>query len=134
MLSGGVKNSQEMLPMESLLVVFSPFDISPSFFLDTCADVNHAKRLLGYKSSVTFEEGIKRTVEWYNSPDAVIARDEEELEREKAEKTTAKKKEGKKEEKAAGDEDDKKRRKLSIKNIEEDDKYYPTDGTYYPLY
>lgn len=115
------------------LATFSPFDTSPSF-LDTCADVNHAKRLLGYKSSVTFEEGIKRTVEWYNSPDAVIARDEEELEKEKAEKTTAKKKEGKKEEKAAGDEDDKKRRKLSIKNIDEDDKYYPTDGTYYPLY
>ena len=133
MLSGGVKNSQEMLPMESLLVVFSPFDISPSFFLDTCADVNHAKRLLGYKSSVTFEEGIKRTVEWYNSPDAVIARDEEELEKEKAEKT-GKKKVGKKEEKNAVDEDDKKRRKLSTKNIGVEDKYYPTDGTYYPLY
>ena len=122
-----------MLPMESLLVVFSPFDISPSFFLDTCADVNHAKRLLGYKSSVTFEEGIKRTVEWYNSPDAVIARDEEELEKEKAEKT-GKKKVGKKEEKNAVDEDDKKRRKLSTKNIGVEDKYYPTDGTYYPLY
>ena len=133
MLSGGVKNSQEMLPMESLLVVFSPFDISPSFFLDTCADVNHAKRLLGYKSSVTFEEGIKRTVEWYNSPDAVIARDEEELEKEKAEKT-GKKKVGKKEEKNAVDEDDEKRRKLSTKNIGVEDKYYPTDGTYYPLY
>ena len=134
MLSGGVKYTQEMLSMESLVhvVIFSPFDVSPSFFLDTCADVNHAKRLLGYKSSVTFEEGIKRTVEWYNSPDAVIARDEEELEKEKAEKTE--KKVGKKEEKNAVDEDDKKRRKLSTKNIGVEDKYYPTDGTYYPLY
>ena len=61
----------------------------------TCADVNHAKRLLGYKSSVPFEEGIKRTVKWYNSPDAVIARDEEgdgeERRREKAKAKKAKK-------------------------------------------
>lgn len=99
--------------------------------VDTCADVNHAKRLLGYKSSVTFKEGIKRTVEWYNSPGAVIARDEEELEREK-EKKTATKKKGKTEEKT--DKDGKKRRKLSIKSLDEEDKYYPTDGTFYPLY
>jgi UDP-glucuronate 4-epimerase len=32
----------------------------------TCADVRKAKRKLGYKASVSFEEGIKRTVEWYN--------------------------------------------------------------------
>jgi UDP-glucuronate 4-epimerase len=32
----------------------------------TCADVNKATRLLGYKSKVPFEEGIRRTVEWYN--------------------------------------------------------------------
>ena len=101
--------------------------------VDTCADVNHAKRLLGYKSAVTFEEGIKRTVDWYNSPGAVIARDEEELEREK-EKKTATKKKGKTEEKKT-DKDDKKRRKLSIKSLDdEEDKYYPTDGTFYPLY
>jgi outer membrane biosynthesis protein TonB len=31
----------------------------------TCADVRKAEKLLGYKSSVSFEEGIKRTVEWY---------------------------------------------------------------------
>jgi UDP-glucuronate 4-epimerase len=31
----------------------------------TCADVRKAQKLLGYKSSVPFEEGIKRTVEWY---------------------------------------------------------------------
>lgn len=33
----------------------------------TCADVTKAKQLLGYKSKVTFEEGIKRTAEWYKS-------------------------------------------------------------------
>merc|ERR1719410_261086 len=33
----------------------------------TCADVTKAKELLGYKSKVTFEEGIKRTAEWYKS-------------------------------------------------------------------
>jgi UDP-glucuronate 4-epimerase len=31
----------------------------------TCADMNKAQRLLGYTSTVPFEEGIKRTVEWY---------------------------------------------------------------------
>jgi UDP-glucuronate 4-epimerase len=32
----------------------------------TCADVNKATKLLGYKSKIPFEEGIRRTVEWYN--------------------------------------------------------------------
>lgn len=31
----------------------------------TCADVSKAERLLGYRSQVEFEEGIRRTVEWY---------------------------------------------------------------------
>lgn len=31
----------------------------------TCADVSKAQKLLGYKSSVTFEEGIRRTAKWY---------------------------------------------------------------------
>jgi UDP-glucuronate 4-epimerase len=31
----------------------------------TCADVRKAERLLGYKSKVQFEEGIRRTVKWY---------------------------------------------------------------------
>merc|ERR1719343_1251495 len=31
----------------------------------TCADVAKAKHLLGYQSTVTFEDGIKRTVDWY---------------------------------------------------------------------
>jgi len=32
----------------------------------TCADVRKARCLLGYKAKVSFEEGIKRTVQWYN--------------------------------------------------------------------
>jgi len=32
----------------------------------TCADVTKAYQLLGYKSTVPFEEGIRRTVKWYN--------------------------------------------------------------------
>eukprot|EP00590_Aulacoseira_subarctica_P010295 CAMPEP_0172429604 /NCGR_PEP_ID=MMETSP1064-20121228/51131_1 /TAXON_ID=202472 /ORGANISM="Aulacoseira subarctica , Strain CCAP 1002/5" /LENGTH=406 /DNA_ID=CAMNT_0013175139 /DNA_START=76 /DNA_END=1296 /DNA_ORIENTATION=+ len=31
----------------------------------TCADVRKAKRMLGYTAKVSFEEGIRRTVEWY---------------------------------------------------------------------
>lgn len=31
----------------------------------TCADVRKAETMLGYKSSIPFEEGVKRTVEWY---------------------------------------------------------------------
>lgn len=33
----------------------------------TCADVSKAHRLLGYKSKVPFEEGIRRTAEWYKT-------------------------------------------------------------------
>jgi UDP-glucuronate 4-epimerase len=32
----------------------------------TCADVQKARKFLGYESKVSFEEGIKRTVKWYN--------------------------------------------------------------------
>jgi len=31
----------------------------------TCADVSKAYELLGYKSKISFEEGIQRTAEWY---------------------------------------------------------------------
>jgi UDP-glucuronate 4-epimerase len=37
----------------------------------TCADVAKAKHLLGYSSKVTFEDGIKRTVDWYKNSYAV---------------------------------------------------------------
>jgi UDP-glucuronate 4-epimerase len=32
----------------------------------TCADVSKATRLLGYKAKIPFEEGIRRTAEWYS--------------------------------------------------------------------
>lgn len=32
----------------------------------TCADVSKAYSMLGYKSKVSFDEGIRRTVQWYN--------------------------------------------------------------------
>jgi UDP-glucose 4-epimerase len=31
------------------------------------ADIRLARRLLGYRPTVTFEEGLERTVEWYRS-------------------------------------------------------------------
>jgi len=31
----------------------------------TCADVTKASEYLGYKSKISFEEGIRRTTEWY---------------------------------------------------------------------
>jgi len=31
----------------------------------TCADVSKAERMLGYKSTISFEEGIRRTAKWY---------------------------------------------------------------------
>ena len=34
---------------------------------DSQADVRKAKELLGYQPSVSFEEGLKRTIEWYRS-------------------------------------------------------------------
>jgi UDP-glucuronate 4-epimerase len=32
----------------------------------TCADVSKATKLLGYRSKVPFDEGIRRTTQWYN--------------------------------------------------------------------
>lgn len=32
----------------------------------TCANIEKARELLGYEPTVTFEEGIRRTVAWYN--------------------------------------------------------------------
>jgi len=31
----------------------------------TCADVNKARRLLGYRAKVSFDEGVRRTCKWY---------------------------------------------------------------------
>jgi len=37
----------------------------------TCADVSKAERLLGYRSKVSFEDGIQRTAKWYRNAFAV---------------------------------------------------------------
>jgi len=34
---------------------------------DSQADITKAKRILGYEPSVSFEEGLRRTVEWYRA-------------------------------------------------------------------
>ncbi|MGE3277221.1 MAG: SDR family oxidoreductase [Vicinamibacterales bacterium] len=34
---------------------------------DSQADISKAERLLGYRPTVTFEEGLRRTVEWYRA-------------------------------------------------------------------
>ena len=31
----------------------------------TCANIDKAKKLIGYKPRVSFEEGMKRTAQWY---------------------------------------------------------------------
>ena len=41
----------------------------------TCADVRKAHRLLGYKSKVSFDEGIHRTVDWYKQVHKVHTND-----------------------------------------------------------
>lgn len=33
----------------------------------TCADVSKARKLLGYKAKIPFDEGIRLTVQWYNA-------------------------------------------------------------------
>jgi nucleoside-diphosphate-sugar epimerase len=34
---------------------------------DSQADISKARRLLAYEPTVTFEEGLRRTVEWYRT-------------------------------------------------------------------
>ena len=34
---------------------------------DSQADITRAKALLGYEPTVSFEEGISRTIEWYRA-------------------------------------------------------------------
>jgi nucleoside-diphosphate-sugar epimerase len=40
---------------------------------DSQADISKAKRLLGYTPSVSFEEGLAKTVEWYRSTQSAAA-------------------------------------------------------------
>ena len=34
---------------------------------DSLADITRARTLLGYEPSVSLEEGLKKTIEWYRS-------------------------------------------------------------------
>ena len=47
----------------------------------TCADVSKAQRMLGYKSRVSFEEGIRRTAKWYKETFPSVPTAEEQLAR-----------------------------------------------------
>ena len=40
---------------------------------DSQADISKAKHVLGYEPSVSFEEGLKRTIEWYRTADLAVA-------------------------------------------------------------
>jgi UDP-glucuronate 4-epimerase len=54
----------------------------------TCADVSKAEHLLGYKSKIPFEEGIRRTAQWYKAAYEGVSgveEEEEELSRHTAE-------------------------------------------------
>jgi len=41
---------------------------------DSQADISKAKRLLGYEPSVSFEEGLRRTLEWYRAESLLLNR------------------------------------------------------------
>ena len=45
-------------------------DPRPGDVRDSQADISKAKRLLGYEPTVSFEEGLRRTVEWYRTAGA----------------------------------------------------------------
>ena len=40
---------------------------------DSQADIQKARRLLGYEPMVGFDEGLKKTVEWYRASQAIVA-------------------------------------------------------------
>ena len=69
-IGGGKKTSINQL-VEELRKIFEA-DLSIAYSEPSPGDVKHsvasiekAKRLLGYESSVTFRDGLRRTVEWY---------------------------------------------------------------------
>ena len=43
-------------------------DVRSGDVKDSQADISKAQRLLGYQPIVSFEEGLKKTVEWYRTP------------------------------------------------------------------
>jgi nucleoside-diphosphate-sugar epimerase len=47
-------------------------DPRPGDVRDSQADIEKARRLLGYQPSVSFDEGLKKTVEWYRAAQATV--------------------------------------------------------------
>ena len=41
---------------------------------DSQADIAKARKLLGYQPSVGFEDGLRKTVDWYRSTETAVAR------------------------------------------------------------
>lgn len=41
--------------------------VQPGESLETCADLEHAGHVLGYRPAVPFQEGIRRYIEWYRA-------------------------------------------------------------------
>jgi nucleoside-diphosphate-sugar epimerase len=48
-------------------------DPRPGDVRDSQADIQKAQRLLGYEPTVSFDEGLKKTVEWYRTTQATVA-------------------------------------------------------------
>ena len=49
-------------------------DVRAGDVRDSQADIAKARRILGYEPTVAFEEGIRKTVDWYRTADAAAAR------------------------------------------------------------
>ena len=45
----------------------------PGDVRDSQADIGKARRLLGYEPKVSFDEGLKKTVEWYRAAQTTVA-------------------------------------------------------------
>ena len=48
-------------------------DPRPGDVRDSQADIEKARRLLGYEPAVSFDEGLKKTVEWYRATQTIVA-------------------------------------------------------------
>ena len=48
-------------------------DVRAGDVRDSQADIEKARRLLGYEPTVAFEEGLRRTVEWYRGSQLTTA-------------------------------------------------------------
>jgi nucleoside-diphosphate-sugar epimerase len=57
---------RDMTGMENVEPTYAPH--RPGDVLRSQADISKAKKLLGYNVLVPFEEGLRRTVEWYRHP------------------------------------------------------------------